>query len=109
MLASRRRVVITGLGLITPIGEGRDSFWESLRQGKSGVRRIQSFDPSALPTQFGGEVARFDPKNYLSKGERKRLNTMVRSIQFAVAGAKLASEDAGLDKAQIDPTRFGVE
>ena len=106
---SRRRVVITGLGLVTPIGCGRDPFWDSLRHGRSGVRRIQSFDPSALPTQFGGEVGGFDAKDYLEKKHRKRLNMMVRSIQFAVAGARLAADDAHLEQEQVDPTRFGVE
>jgi 3-oxoacyl-[acyl-carrier-protein] synthase II len=109
MPISRRRVVITGLGLVTPIGQGRDSFWQSLERGRSGVRRIQAFDPSALPTQFGGEVPGFDPKDYLDKKERKHLKMMVRSIQLAVAGAKLAVEDARIDKEQIDPARFGVE
>jgi 3-oxoacyl-[acyl-carrier-protein] synthase II len=109
MSISRRRVVITGLGLVTPIGQGRDSFWQSLELGHSGVRRIQAFDPSALPTQFGGEVLGFDPKDYLDKKKRKHLKMMVRSIQLAVAGAKLAVEDACIDKEQIDPTRFGVE
>jgi 3-oxoacyl-[acyl-carrier-protein] synthase II len=109
MSSSRRRVVITGLGLVTPIGQGRDAFCQSLKRGQSGVHRIQSFDPSALPTQFGGEVAGFDPKDYLDKKERKHLKMMVRSIQLAVAGAKLAVEDAKIDKEQIDPARFGVE
>jgi 3-oxoacyl-[acyl-carrier-protein] synthase II len=109
MPISRRRVVITGLGLVTPIGQGRDSFWLSLERGHSGVRRIQAFDPSSLPTQFGGEVPGFDPKDYLDKKERKHLKMMVRSIQLAVAGAKLAVQDACIDKEQIDPARFGVE
>jgi 3-oxoacyl-[acyl-carrier-protein] synthase II len=109
MSSSRRRVVITGLGLATPIGQGTDAFWNSLERDHSGVRRIQAFDTSALPTQFGGEVPGFDPKDYLDKKERKHLKMMVRSIQLAVAGAKLAVEDAHIDKEQIDAARFGVE
>lgn len=104
----QRRVVVTGLGLVTPIGLDRASFWESLRGGRGGVRRIESFDPSALPTQFGGEVVGFDARNYLEKKDRKRLNVMVRTIQFAVAAAQLALDDAAMDKQQLDPTRFGV-
>ena len=73
------------------------------------MRRIQSFDPSALPTQFGGEIVGFDARNYLEKKDRKRLNVMVRTIQFAVAAAQLALDDSGVDKQQLDPTRFGVE
>jgi 3-oxoacyl-[acyl-carrier-protein] synthase II len=105
----RRRVVITGLGLVTPIGQGHEPFWESLRSGRGGIARLQSFDPSALPTQFGGEVLCFDARDYLDKKDRKRLNAMVRSIQFAVAGAELAVRDARLRRTQVEPTRFGVE
>jgi 3-oxoacyl-[acyl-carrier-protein] synthase II len=109
MASSSRRAVLTGLGLITPLGLEPGSFWEALRTGRSGVRRIQSFDPSALPTQFGGEILGFDAKHYLDKKERKRLNQMVRTIQFAVAGAQLAMADSGVDRGRLDPTRFGVE
>ncbi len=62
--------------------------------GRGGICRLQSFDPSALPTQFGGEVLCFNARDYLDKKDRKRLNTMVRTIQFAVAGAELAVRDA---------------
>src|SRR5437763_3879733 len=103
-----RRIVVTGLGLITPIGLDKTAFWQSLSRGQSGVRRIESFDPSALPTQFGGEVIGFDARDYLEKKDRKRLNVMVRTIQFAVAAAQLALDDSGVDKQQLDPTRFGV-
>jgi 3-oxoacyl-[acyl-carrier-protein] synthase II len=109
MASSCRRAVLTGIGLITPLGVAPASFWEALRQGRSGVRRIKAFDPSALPTQFGGEVLGFDPKQYLDKKERKRLNQMVRTIQFAVAGAQLALADSSVDSGQLDATRFGVE
>ena len=87
----RRRAVLTGIGIINPIGKTTASFWESLRSGKSGIRTLQSFDPAGLPTRFGGEVADFDPKKILHKDHRKSLKTMARSIQLAVAGAQLGA------------------
>jgi 3-oxoacyl-[acyl-carrier-protein] synthase II len=108
MASASRRAVLTGIGVLTPIGLDVPSFWDALRNGRGGVRRIQTFDPSALPTQFGGEVLGFDARNYLDKKGRKRLNVMVRTIQFAVAGAQLALADSGVDKSRLDPGRFGV-
>ncbi|MCI0458389.1 MAG: beta-ketoacyl-[acyl-carrier-protein] synthase family protein [Gemmataceae bacterium] len=103
-----RRAVLTGLGLVTPIGLGVGAFGEALRAGRGGIHRIRSFDPSALPTQFGGEIEGFDARDYLDKKDRKRLNTMARTVQFAVAAARLAMDDARLLGEQIEPTRFGV-
>jgi 3-oxoacyl-[acyl-carrier-protein] synthase II len=108
MASSSRRAVLTGIGVVTPLGADVASFAEALRQGRSGVRRIQGFDPSGLPTQFGGEILGFDARQYLDKRDRKRLNQMVRTIQLAVAGAQLALADSAVDKNQLDPTRFGV-
>src|SRR5262245_53722575 len=107
-MAFARRAVITGMGVVSPLGCELDVFWEALRQGKSGVRRIESFDPSALPVQIAAEVQGFEPKRYLEKKERKRLAIMVRTFQFAVAATQLALDDAKLDKAQLDPARFSV-
>jgi 3-oxoacyl-[acyl-carrier-protein] synthase II len=103
-----RRVVITGLGLVTPIGCDAASFWQALIDGQSGVRRIQSFDPAALPAQIGGEVLGFDARDYLDKKDRKRLNVMPRTAQLAVAASQRAIGAAALDKDKLDPTRFGV-
>jgi 3-oxoacyl-[acyl-carrier-protein] synthase II len=100
--------VITGIGLLTPLGSTTRAFQDALRAGRSGVRRISSFDCSALPTQFGAAVEGFDARDYLEKKDRKRLNTMARTVQFAVAASRLAVEDAGLDRLQIEPARFGV-
>ena len=107
-MASSRRAVITGIGVITPLGLEVSSFWEGLRQGRSGVGRVESFDTSALPVHIGAEVKDFDARNYLEKKERKRLGIMVRTFQFAVAAAQLAMEDGLVDKPTLDPTRFGV-
>jgi 3-oxoacyl-[acyl-carrier-protein] synthase II len=107
-MPASRRTVLTGVGLITPIGRDLGTFWAALREGRGGVRRIASFDPSALPVQVGGEVHDFDAKDYVEKKDRKRLNQMVRTVQFAVAAARLALDDAALDRGRIDPERFGV-
>ena len=103
-----RRAVLTGIGVVTPIGLDGASFRKSLREGRGGIHTVRSFDASALPVHFGGEVLDFDARNYLEKKERKRLNVMVRTIQFAVAAAQLAMNDAGLNKETLDPARFGV-
>jgi 3-oxoacyl-[acyl-carrier-protein] synthase II len=109
MASSSRRAVITGLGVISPIGLTKADFWESLSHRRSGIGSISAFDASALPTRIGGEVKGFEPKNYVDKKERKSLKIMSRSIQLAVAASQLALDDSGIDKAGLDPDRFGVE
>jgi 3-oxoacyl-[acyl-carrier-protein] synthase II len=109
MAAPTRRVVLTGLGVITPLGNDPASFWEALRQGRSGVRTIQTFDPSPLSTRFAGEIDGFDAKQYLSREGRKQMKVMARAIQLAVAAAQVALDDGKVDKSKLDPTRFGVE
>ncbi|MCS7166707.1 MAG: beta-ketoacyl-[acyl-carrier-protein] synthase family protein [Gemmatales bacterium] len=102
------RVVITGMGLLTPLGWKLEAIWQNLQAGKSGVRRIQAFDPSALPTQIAGEIADFDAKDFVDRKDRKALKVMSRPIQLAVCATNLALQDAGLNPAQVDPTRLGV-
>src|SRR5438874_4459910 len=109
MAAHSRRVVITGLGLVTSIGLDAASFWRSLLEGRSGVKPIRSFDTSALPVRFAGEIEKFDAKDYIDKSQRRGLRMMARTIQLGVAGAQRALEDGKVDKAKLDPTRFGVE
>lgn len=99
-------VVITGLGIVSPIGIGRDQFWGSLIAGRSGIDRISAFDPAGLPVSIAGEVRNFDPKDYVKP--RKNLKVMSRDAQFAVASVDLACQDARLDTTQLDPDRFGV-
>jgi 3-oxoacyl-[acyl-carrier-protein] synthase II len=108
-MAPSRRAVITGIGVLSPIGLTPAAYWESLRSGRSGVRHIHSFDASGLPEQIAGEVEGFDAKNYVDKKDRKSLKMMARPIQFAVAAAHAAVEDSRLDRERLDPTRFGVE
>jgi 3-oxoacyl-[acyl-carrier-protein] synthase II len=108
MASSSRRAVITGLGIVSPIGLDVASFWQALSRGQSGVRWITSFDAAGLPVRLAGQIVGFDAKNYLDKKDRKSLKVMSRSIQLAVAAAQLALDDGRVDKAQLDPTRFGV-
>lgn len=100
-----RRVVITGMGIVSPYGVGVDLFWENISQGKSGIKPITITDISAHSVKIGGEVSNFDPSLYIDKKEAKRMD---RYTQHAVVAAKFAAEDAGLDKADVDPTRVGV-
>ncbi len=97
------------MGVISPIGIGTAAFWESLTAGRSGVRRIEAFDPSQLTTTFGGEVRGYDAKKFVPSSQRKNLKIMARDIQLAVGTAKLALEDSGFLDQRPDPFRFGVE
>ncbi|NLU10904.1 MAG: beta-ketoacyl-ACP synthase II [Tepidanaerobacter acetatoxydans] len=101
----KKRVVVTGMGVISPVGIGLDKFWKSLIEGKSGIDTITSFDTDDLPTNIAGEVRDFNPENYIEKKEIKRLD---RFTQFAIAATKMALEDSKLDLLQIDRTRAGV-
>ena len=89
-----RRVVITGIGLITPIGVGNDATWSSVCEGVGGVGRISTFDPSDLKTQIAGEVKDFDPTLYMEPKDAKRND---RFIQLSIAATMLALRDAGLE------------
>lgn len=109
MASSSRRAVVTGIGLLTPVGLTHDAIWQALQSGQSGVRTLHGYDTSALPVHFAGEIVGFDAKKYLDKDSRKSLKVMARTIQLAVAAAHLALNDSGVDKAQLDPTRFGCE
>src|SRR2546423_11242967 len=109
MASSSRRAVITGLGIVSPIGLDKATYWEALISRRSGIRAIAAFDVSALPTRIAGEVRDFDAKKYIDKKERKSLKIMSRTIQFAVAAAQLALDDSRVQKEKLDATRFGVE
>lgn len=81
----KRRVVITGLGAVTPVGIGKEKFWNSLLEGKSGIGKITAFDPSSINCHIAGEVKDFSPEDFIDKKEAK---IMDRFAQFAVAAAK---------------------
>ncbi|ADG06158.1 beta-ketoacyl-ACP synthase II [Kyrpidia tusciae] len=101
----KRRVVVTGVGVLTPIGNSVSEFWSHLLAGRSGIRRIDRFDVSEFPTQIAGMVENFDPEAFIDRKEARRMD---RFAQFAVAAAKMALEDAGLSMADTDPERVGV-
>jgi 3-oxoacyl-[acyl-carrier-protein] synthase II len=105
MSHSRVRVVITGLGAITPLGHTVPELWEGLTAGRSGISRITQFDPSRLPCQIAGEVKNFDPAAYINIKEARRMS---RCSQFVMATAKEAIADAGLESGLPDPERSGV-
>ncbi len=102
---SRRRVVVTGLGVISPVGNSVAEAWENLTAGKSGITRITKFDPSAFKAQIAGEVTNFDITTYLSAKEARRMDTF---IHFGMAAGIQALRDAGLDTPQADAERIGV-
>jgi 3-oxoacyl-[acyl-carrier-protein] synthase II len=100
-----RRVVISGLGVISPIGNDLSTFWNNLIAGKSGVGPVTQFDASDFPTRIAAEVKNFDPLDYMDRKEARRMD---RFVQFAVAAARQALEHAGLDMNQVDANRVGV-
>ena len=101
----KRRVVVTGVGPVTPIGTGKEEFWNNLIAGKSGVGIITRFAPTDFDVKIAGEVKDFDYAQFIDKKEGKRMD---RVTHFAVAAAKLAVEDAKLDLEKINQVRAGV-
>ena len=101
----KKRVVITGLGVVSPVGSDVETFWKNITSGKSGIGRITKFDPTGFPVQIAGEVKDFDPLKYFDKKEIRRLDPF---IQFAVAAADQAVKQAGIDSDDIDKERVGV-
>lgn len=102
---SKRRVVVTGLGAVTPIGNSVEEFWEGIREGKTGIGPITRFDAGEYKVRLVAEVKDFDPKKYM---EPKIVRRMAPFAQYAVAAAKEAFADAGLDMEKEDPFRAGV-
>jgi 3-oxoacyl-[acyl-carrier-protein] synthase II len=103
---SEREVVITGLGIISPIGVGREAVWDAVANRRSGVRPVPHLASAGWLAPFGGEVVDFDPKQLIQP--RKSIKVMCREIQLASAAAEMACQDAGLPQASLDPDRFGV-
>ena len=104
-MEARRRVVITGLGAVTPLGNTAEEFWGGLIQGKSGIGPITRFDTTGFPTRIAGEVKGFDALKYVDKKDDRKLDLY---LKYALACAVMAVEDAGLDPAKEDANRFGV-
>jgi 3-oxoacyl-[acyl-carrier-protein] synthase II len=104
-----RRAVLTGFGVLSPIGVTPAAFWDGLLAGRSGVRPITLFDASPLPCHIAGEVPDFVPKNLIEKTYRKSLNAMSRMVQLGVVAAQMCMQDGGLKKGDLPAERFGVE
>ncbi len=100
-----KRVVITGLGVITSLGIGKDKFWRALLEGRSGISKISSFDSAKYAVHFGGEVKNFPAEEFLSK---RRISACGRASCFSVCAAKLALKDAGLEAAELGAKRAAV-
>jgi 3-oxoacyl-[acyl-carrier-protein] synthase II len=104
MRAFERRVVVTGIGLVTPVGVGTEANWSALIAGQSGIGPITRFDATDYPVRIAGEVKGFEPEAYM---ERKEARKMDRFIQFAIAASRMAADDSGV-LASADPERVGV-
>ncbi len=108
-----RRVVITGIGVVSPLGIGTKAFWENLLAGAVGVHKISAFDPGGFPCRIGGEVPAYKIGDYVPKSYRKATKVMARDIELAVIAADDAFRDAGIeskaysDASTLDGTRFG--
>ena len=102
---AENRVVITGLGAVTPIGLGAEGFWDGLASGRNGVREVTHFDASDFRAKLAAEVEDFHPEEWL---DRKAASRMDRFVQFAMVAARMAHEDSGLGSFDFDPARAGV-
>ncbi|MDD3704791.1 MAG: beta-ketoacyl-ACP synthase II [Clostridiaceae bacterium] len=102
---NKRRVVVTGVGVISPIGTGKDNFFHSLREGISGVDYITRFDTEGFDTKIAAQVKDFEPTEYIDKKESRRMD---RFTQFAIAASKMAVADSHIDIESLDSNRFGV-
>jgi len=100
-----KRVVITGMGAVTSLGLGADKLWQSIRNGRSGISRIERIDVSDFPTQVAAEIKEFDPSQFIEKKEAKRMD---RFSQYAAVATQMALEDSGIGIASIDALRTGI-
>ncbi|HMJ05521.1 MAG TPA: beta-ketoacyl-ACP synthase II [Chthoniobacterales bacterium] len=103
---NNRRVVITGLGVVTPVGNDVVTFWDNLKNGVSGIGLLDSFDTTGYDCRIGGQVRNFEPKDYFKNPKDARRTD--RFTQLAMAAAKMAKEDSGIDIEQTNRERFGV-
>ena len=104
-MADNRRVVVTGLGVVSPVGSTLDSFWAAIQAGENGIVPITYFDTAAFDTKFAGQVKGFNVEDFMSKKEARHLDPF---CHYGIAAAKMAVDDSGLDMAQEDALRVGV-
>lgn len=98
---SKKRIVVTGIGVVSSIGIGKDAFWHNLIQGKSGISKVEAFDTSEQFTHFGGEIKNFKAAEFINK---KKIKLMGRASHLAIAATKLALKDAAIDENRLDKT-----
>ena len=108
-MSPKRRAVFTGIGVLSSVGCDPAAFRASVMEGRAGVGPLTSLDTSELPVKIGGEIPEFNPRKMLDKEQRKSLRVMARPVQLGFVAAKLAMENSGTGKGQLDPDRFGVE
>jgi len=101
----KRRIVVTGVGIISPLGTGIEKNWKGIIEGKSGIRYITRFDASTFPVKIAGEVPDFNPEEYIEKKEVKKMDTF---IHYALAASIMAAKDAGLEVTSENAERVGV-
>src|SRR5262249_13156556 len=104
-VVDKHRVVVTGVGAVTPIGNTAEDFWTALLNGTSGIGPITRFDATDYPTRIAGEVKGFEPLRYLDKKDDRKFDPY---LKYAIACAVMAVDDAGLDLGRVDRNRFGV-
>ena len=101
----QKRVVVTGAGLLSPLGNSLEKFWESLKNGRSGIKRLSYFDTSQYSSKVAGMVENFNPEDYFPSKEARRID---KYAQMAFAASKMALENSGIDLERIERERFGV-
>ena len=102
---NNRRVVVTGLGIVSSVGIGKDEFWKSIINGKSGISKVASFDTSDFRCHSAGEIKNFNPEDFI---DRRKVKFFGRTSQLAIAAASLALEDANCSLKNINQKRTGV-
>lgn len=101
----KRRVVITGAGVVSALGMGAENFWKAIKEGKNGISKVVGFDTTNYSTKVGAEIPNFEPTEYIERKEAKRMD---RYAQFALVAAKMAMEQSGIDMEKTDRDRVGV-
>lgn len=101
----RKRVVVTGIGVVTSLGLNTNDFWKSIKQGKSGINTIKKFDIENFSTKVAAEINNFEPNDFIDKKEAKRMD---KYTQFAMAASKMAMDGAGINLEKVDNNRMGV-
>src|SRR4030043_1259419 len=102
---NKRRIVVTGLGVVSSVGIGKDDFWKAIINGKSGISRVSSFDTKEFRCHYGGEIKNFNPEEFISK---RKLKFLGRTSQLSITATSLALKDARLSLRNIDKKRIGV-